>query len=192
MQFEDITDKVSHSSASSDQPQQISYEEVYSNHPSPCIRLAYSKNLGKDAFSLLSVFLYGDDSAKKRISQVFPIGVSAKTPDSLIDYLMSIDANRLKKIIRGSLIGLFSAVLSLVLWFTGILDVFEAKTWDWRQRLLAGPGSASDEIAVILLDQASLDWGKNVNGLPWPWRLRSGIPAGLPRFLRRDGPECIG
>ena len=61
--------------------------------------------------------------------------------------------NLLKKVSRGALIGLGGTVLAAVLWFFGVLDVFEAKTWDWRQRILAKPGSATTEVALVLLDQ---------------------------------------
>lgn len=50
-----------------------------------------------------------------------------------------------------------------------MLDGFEARTYDWRVRLLAGPHPAHPPIRVIFLDQQSLDWAAAENGLGWPW-----------------------
>ncbi|MBN1699396.1 MAG: adenylate/guanylate cyclase domain-containing protein [Spirochaetales bacterium] len=73
------------------------------------------------------------------------------------------------KIIRGAFIGLAGGGLALLLLYTGIISGFEGQTWDLRARLMASPGQASNEIAVILLDQKSLDWGENTFNLSWPW-----------------------
>lgn len=75
----------------------------------------------------------------------------------------------LRKLIQGALIGAAGAALVLALWLPGALNGFEARTWDLRARLLARPGKATSQVATILLDQPSLEWGKNVNGLSWPW-----------------------
>ena len=74
-----------------------------------------------------------------------------------------------KKLIQGLMVGLAGAFLALFLWAMGWLDSLEAKTWDLRATLMAKPGKATDDIRLILVDQTSLDWGKEVNGLPWPW-----------------------
>ncbi len=74
-----------------------------------------------------------------------------------------------RKLAQGSLIGLTAAILAALLHLTGALNRLEAVTWDWRARTMAAPGEASDEITLILLDQASLDWAENTMGLGWPW-----------------------
>jgi adenylate cyclase len=66
-------------------------------------------------------------------------------------------------------IGVIGAVIAFLLWGTGVLDTWELKTWDWRVRLLARDGDATDRIRLILVDQNSLDWGSKENGWPWPW-----------------------
>lgn len=73
------------------------------------------------------------------------------------------------RIVRGAVIGVAGAALTLALWLLGLLDTFEGRTWDLRARAFARPGKATSEIAVILLDQESLDWAKNEMGLAWPW-----------------------
>ena len=40
-----------------------------------------------------------------------------------------------RKVVQGLLVGAAGAVLALLLWLPGWLDVFEARTWDLRQRL---------------------------------------------------------
>ncbi len=94
-----------------------------------------------------------------------------------------------RKALQGTLIGLGAAVLALALGLSGLLDSFEGRTWDWRTRLLARPGKATSEIVLILLDQYSLDWGQQVNGLSWPWpRELSGLIAD---FCRRGQARAL-
>jgi len=70
---------------------------------------------------------------------------------------------------HGLLIGAAATVLSLLLWSTGTLESWERTTWDWRARLFARPGPATDQVVLVLLDQPSLDWASEQLGLPWPW-----------------------
>lgn len=74
------------------------------------------------------------------------------------------------RILRQVLItGLGAALLALLPWQLGLLDRWEAKTWDMRASWLAKPGTATGDIVLILLDQQSLDWGREQSGLSWPW-----------------------
>ena len=74
-----------------------------------------------------------------------------------------------KKGSQSLLVGMIGIFLALSIWTFGWLDVWEAKTWDWRASFLAKPGKATDDIRLILLDQNSLDWARKENGLNWPW-----------------------
>lgn len=74
-----------------------------------------------------------------------------------------------KKLLQGLIVGILGASLALSLWGLGLLDTWEAKTWNWRTSVLAKPGKATDDIRLILLDQNSLDWAKDEIGLTWPW-----------------------
>ncbi len=96
---------------------------------------------------------------------------------------------RARKALQGLLVGLASGALALGLALPGLLDAFEGRTWDWRVRLLARPGPASGRIALIVLDQASLDWGKEVNGLSWPWPRET--YAVVADFCRRAGAKAL-
>ncbi|QTA79168.1 Nucleotide cyclase, CACHE domain-containing [Desulfonema limicola] len=74
-----------------------------------------------------------------------------------------------EKIIQSILACAGGVLFALFLWGIGALEPWEAKTWDWRVRLMAQKHRASDEICLVLLDQNSLDWGRETNGWPWPW-----------------------
>ena len=82
---------------------------------------------------------------------------------------MSIRSGLSNKLVRGLLAGVVGVILTLIFWASGLIDTWEAKSWDWRVALMAKPGKATSNIRLILLDQNSLDWGKEVNGLTWPW-----------------------
>lgn len=74
-----------------------------------------------------------------------------------------------KKLVKGFVVGAAGLFFTILLWLSGLINTFEAKTWDWRADLMAGPGLATDDIRLILLDQNSLDWAKKESGLTWPW-----------------------
>lgn len=83
---------------------------------------------------------------------------------------MNIKSVSLKKeLMQGFLGGLVAAIISLVLWSMGFFDVWEWKSWDWRQSVMAKPSVATDQICLIVVDQRSLDWMSETNGLTWPW-----------------------
>jgi adenylate cyclase len=69
------------------------------------------------------------------------------------------------------------------------LDVFEYRTWDLRARLLERPGNATSQVVTIMIDDKSLAWGKDVNGLSWPWpRELYGIVAD---FCKQGGAKAL-
>lgn len=93
------------------------------------------------------------------------------------------------RLLQGLAMGLAGAALALGLWAAGWLDGWEARTWDWRVRLLARPGAATNDIRLILLDQASLDWGARENGLSWPWPRE--VYAAVVAFCQRAGVASL-
>jgi adenylate cyclase len=90
---------------------------------------------------------------------------------------------------RGALIGAAGALVGLALLLSGALESFEARTWDWREKLFARPGRATPGIALILLDQKSLDWGKEESGLSWPWPRET--YAAVADFCTRAGARAL-
>ena len=79
--------------------------------------------------------------------------------------------------------------LAFGLWAAGALDRWEAITWDWRAATLARPSPASDRIALILLDQDSLDWAQKENGLSWPWPRE--VYAAIIAYCQRSGAKSL-
>ena len=83
----------------------------------------------------------------------------------------NLTGNRLK-LFQGLAAGLIGAAVALAFFLPGWLARWEAKTWDWRVSTLAKPSEATSKIRVIMLDQSSLDWGKDENAFPGPGRAR--------------------
>lgn len=94
-----------------------------------------------------------------------------------------------RKFLPGLLIGLIGFVFALTPWSLNWLSSWEAKTWDWRATLLAGPGYATDDIRLILLDQNSLDWALKENGLTWPWPRE--LYGAIVNFCERSGAKAV-
>jgi adenylate cyclase len=76
-----------------------------------------------------------------------------------------------------------------LIWLFGGLDGFETRTWDWRARLLAKPTEATEDIALIFLDQNSLDWAQEANGLSWPWPRE--VYSYIISFCKRAGVKGL-
>ena len=67
---------------------------------------------------------------------------------------------------------------------------WEAGTLDWRARWFAGATGASGRVCLILLDQNSLNWGKEINGWRWPWPRE--IYGAIIDFCKRSGVKAVG
>lgn len=93
------------------------------------------------------------------------------------------------KTLLGALLGVGAALFSLILWASGSLDRWEFATWAWRVKLLARPGAETSRVKIILLDQASLDWGKAVNGWSWPWPRQ--VYGPIVDFCIRGGARAV-
>jgi adenylate cyclase len=86
-------------------------------------------------------------------------------------------------------VGLAAAALALTVGALGWLDRVEAWTWDWREAILARPGAATDRVQLILLDQESLDWAREENGLSWPWPRE--VYAVIADYCARMGARAL-
>ncbi len=94
-----------------------------------------------------------------------------------------------RKVLRGLLVGAAAGLIALALQLPGALATFEEKTWDPRVRLLARPAPTTPQVALILLDQQSLDWGSKENGLSWPWPRE--VYSYVVEFCRRAGARAV-
>lgn len=86
-------------------------------------------------------------------------------------------------------VGSCAAGIAVLLGLGGALDRFEYSTWAWRVNAFAPRRAPSPDVKLILLDQASLDWGAKVMGLSWPWPRE--VYAPLLDFCRRGGAKVV-
>ncbi len=93
------------------------------------------------------------------------------------------------KLFQGMAAGLIGTAVALAFFLPGWLERWEAKTWDWRVSTLAKPSNATDKIRVIMLDQSSLDWGKDENALSWPWPRE--VYGAVIDFCKRAGARSL-
>lgn len=94
-----------------------------------------------------------------------------------------------KRALQSCGIGCGAAGVALLLWLGGALDRFEYSTWAWRVNAFAPRRAPSPDIKVILLDQASLDWGAKEMSWSWPWPRE--VYAALLDFCRRGGAKAV-
>jgi adenylate cyclase len=94
-----------------------------------------------------------------------------------------------KRLLHGLLAAAAGVAAAWLLTLTGLTDAFEARSFDWRARLLAPRTAATDSVRLILLDQASLDWGARENGLSWPWPRE--VYGFILDFCRRGGAAGV-
>jgi len=95
----------------------------------------------------------------------------------------------LKRLLQGGGIGLLAAAGAVGLWRAGALDGVEHVTWGWRVRTFAPRAAPDPRIKVILVDQASLDWGKTQNGWAWPWPRT--VYTAILDFCKRGGARAV-
>jgi adenylate cyclase len=93
------------------------------------------------------------------------------------------------KLFQGMAAGLVGTAVALAFFLPDWMDRWEAKTWDWRVNILAKPSDATDKIRVIMLDQKSLDWGKDENALSWPWPRE--VYGAVIDFCKRAGARSV-
>lgn len=95
----------------------------------------------------------------------------------------------LRKVLQACLLGLVAGALALALWFTGNLRGLEAICWGLRVSVFAKPAPSTERIKVVLVDQASLDWGAKEQGWSWPWPRQVYKP--ITDFCTRAGARAV-
>ncbi len=96
-----------------------------------------------------------------------------------------------KRVLQSLCVGCGAAALALAFWFADALDRFEASTWAWRVAQFAPGRVPCPDVKVILIDQASLDWGAAAErGWTWPWPRE--VYAPLLEVCRRGGARVVG
>lgn len=94
-----------------------------------------------------------------------------------------------KKAVYGFLIGIGAGLVALVIWSAGVLDRFEARTWDWRVQSLSKPSKFTGQIRLIFIDQPSLDWVSKEMAYSWPWPRTIYQP--ILDYCRRQGAKAV-
>ncbi|MHC1765507.1 MAG: CHASE2 domain-containing protein [Verrucomicrobiia bacterium] len=95
----------------------------------------------------------------------------------------------MKRLFTGAIVGLAATTVGLLLWSVGLLERLEYATWSWRVAAFAGRTQPHPNLKIILLDQASLDWGKEENGWAWPWPRT--VYGAVLDFCRRAGAKAV-
>jgi len=96
---------------------------------------------------------------------------------------------RRKRLVRGLWVGLGAFALSLLLYGLNLVRPLEWKSWDARLRLMARPERASQDIVIFLIDQYSLDFFEDQQGVPWPWPRQ--IYSAVMDYLRAGGAKAV-
>jgi adenylate cyclase len=86
-------------------------------------------------------------------------------------------------------VGFGAASIAVMLWLAGGLDRLEYSAWAWRVSFFAPLHVPAANIKVILLDQASLDWGSNTMNWSWPWPRE--VYGALLDFCHRGGAQIV-
>lgn len=94
-----------------------------------------------------------------------------------------------KRTLQSLGVGCGAVGLAALLWLGGALDRFEYSAWAWRVNVFAPHRTPAVDVKVILLDQASLDWGAKEMGWSWPWPRETYAP--LLDFCRRGGAKVV-
>ncbi len=94
-----------------------------------------------------------------------------------------------KKLVRGLAVGGAVFLVALLVHSLGVFEPLEWKSWDLRLRLFASASRADRDIALILIDQESLDVYEKSQSLPWPWPRQ--IYVALVDYLKAGGAKAV-
>ena len=98
-------------------------------------------------------------------------------------------ASKKLRLVFGLIIaGLVLLVLVPVSWIGGF-DNLEYRGLDWLQRTFPGQSSHSQEIAILYIDQKSIDFFQQSRGIGWPWPRDS--YALIIQFLKEAGARAV-
>ena len=90
---------------------------------------------------------------------------------------------------RFLLLSLVVFVLVLAFDFLGLFSFLEYKSYDNRMFVTAPSFSADEDIAVVIIDQDSLDWAKENLGWSWPWPRSS--YGDIVRYFNKGQASCV-
>ena len=79
--------------------------------------------------------------------------------------------------------------LTLILYFSGVFNFFENKTYDLRMVYASEYCEPSSDISFIVVNQDSINWAQEEYGWGWPWPREA--YARLIEFVSAGNPESI-
>jgi adenylate cyclase len=92
------------------------------------------------------------------------------------------------KIVSGAAIGLLVWLVVMVLCRGQLLEPFELKTYDQLCQLNATSSSSPEEIALVVIDQGSLEAALE-QGITWPWPRQMYAP--IVHFCTSSGARAV-
>ncbi len=102
---------------------------------------------------------------------------------------MASNSNFFRKFIGFIGISLLAWAIGSTLLMSRDVEEIEARTWDWRLRLLAHRSVADPHVKIINISQSSLDYYDREEQLVWPWP-RS-LYGQVIQFLQRGGAKGV-
>lgn len=87
------------------------------------------------------------------------------------------------------LVFLVSLVLTFFMYRFGILEKVEHISYDWRVQALSSKKPVSDDIALVLVDQSSLEWMQSEQGIGWPWPRE--LYGAFTSFAKQGGAKAV-
>ncbi|MBP5695180.1 MAG: adenylate/guanylate cyclase domain-containing protein [Treponema sp.] len=94
-----------------------------------------------------------------------------------------------KLFIRFCLVSAFVFAFCTLMNLLGLFRFLEYKSYDGRMARTAGLFKADENIAVVIIDQDSLDWAKENLGWSWPWPRSS--YGDMVRFFNMGNANCV-
>ncbi|MBO4385803.1 MAG: CHASE2 domain-containing protein, partial [Treponema sp.] len=94
-----------------------------------------------------------------------------------------------KLFLRCCLVSVLVFAFCILMNLLGLFRVLEYKSYDGRMSRTAGLFKADENIAVVIIDQASLDWAKENLGWSWPWPRSS--YGDMVRFFNMGNANCV-
>ncbi len=94
-----------------------------------------------------------------------------------------------KKILRGLAVGAAAFLLVAGLDALGAFRDLEWTSWNVRLHAAASPRKAGRDIALLAIDQDSLDVYEKQQALPWPWPRE--LYAAVVEYLRAGGAKAV-
>ena len=91
--------------------------------------------------------------------------------------------------VRGLVVGTAVFILAFLLAVAHAFDVWEWKTWDLRLGLFSDSSRASDDIAILLIDQTSLDVYEQEMGISWPWPRE--MYSYILEYMKEGGAKAV-